>query len=59
MLKSIQDMTLNKLEELLIELKVRKDITGESVSDIAYRNEIESEIYYRKKKSYLEYFKNA
>lgn len=57
--KTLQDMTLDKLEELLIELEVRKDITGESVNDIAYRDAVESEIYYRKKKSYLEYFKNA
>jgi hypothetical protein len=51
MSKDLQDMTLEELEELSIELEVRKDFTGERASDIAYRHAVDSEIYYRKKQS--------
>ena len=49
MSKDLQDMTLEELENLSIELKVRKDFTGERVNDIAYRHAVDSEIHYRKK----------
>jgi hypothetical protein len=49
MSKDLQDMTLEELENLSIELKVRKDFTGERVNDITYRHAVDSEIYYRKK----------
>jgi len=57
MSKALQDMTLEELEELSIELEVRKDFTGERANDIAYRHAVESEIYYRKKQ--LGHFQNS
>jgi len=57
MSKDLQDMTLEELEELSIELEVRKDFTGERANDIAYRHAVESEIYYRKKQ--LGHFQNS
>lgn len=54
--KDLQDMTLEELEELSIELEVRKNLSGERGSDIAYRHVVESEIHYRKKQ--LGHFQN-
>ena len=55
--KDLQDMSLEELEELSIELEVRKDFSGERASDIAYRHAVDSEIHYRKKQ--LGHFQNG